>query len=318
MARRFRRRRRATEPRRSTMPGFPVRAIRACFDFAGVKAADLDFVCFGWQKRGALFRHDLKCFAQGSPRLTALNLVNSTRYLASVWHQQGGEKPFLRNFGPTRAQFRFVDHHLAHAISAYAFSGFDDAAVLVIDGRGAWEATSLWRGSGGSLEHVFTIPWPNSLGLFLRAIHAISRLRSVQRRVESDGSRAVRRAGRQSRAVSSIRMTIPIASIRGASLAAIPRLRQELKSCSARRASPKVKSAIATRMSPTPCRMPAKPPCSRSFAPPWQKRNREICAWRAASRSIPKPTAKFSFPAWSIIFSSNPQRVTTAFASGLL
>ena len=105
-------------------PGFPVRAIQACLDFAGVKAADLDFVCFGWQKRGELFRHDLKCFAQGSPRLTALNLVNSTRYLASVWHQQGGEKPFLRNFGPTRAQFRFVDHHLAHAISAYAFSGF--------------------------------------------------------------------------------------------------------------------------------------------------------------------------------------------------
>jgi carbamoyltransferase len=59
-----------------------------------------------------------------------------------------------------------VDHHLAHAISAYAFSGFDDAAVLVLDGRGAWEATSLWRGHNGFLEHVWTIPWPNSLGLF--------------------------------------------------------------------------------------------------------------------------------------------------------
>ena len=41
---------------------------------------------------------------------------------------------------------RFVDHHLAHAISAYAYSGFDDAAVVVMDGRGAWEATSIWHG----------------------------------------------------------------------------------------------------------------------------------------------------------------------------
>ena len=42
---------------------------------------------------------------------------------------------------------RFVDHHLAHALSAYAFSGFRDAAVVVMDGRGAWEATSIWHGA---------------------------------------------------------------------------------------------------------------------------------------------------------------------------
>ena len=34
----------------------------------------------------------------------------------------------------------FVDHHYAHALSAWLHSGFDDAAVLIVDGRGAWEA----------------------------------------------------------------------------------------------------------------------------------------------------------------------------------
>jgi carbamoyltransferase len=58
---------------------------------------------------------------------------------------------------------------LAHAISAYAFSGFQEAATLVVDGRGAWEATSLWYGHQGKLDHVLTIPWPNSLGLFYAA-----------------------------------------------------------------------------------------------------------------------------------------------------
>ena len=35
-----------------------------------------------------------------------------------------------------------------------------------MDGRGAWEATSIWYGYNGGLTHVQTIPWPNSLGLF--------------------------------------------------------------------------------------------------------------------------------------------------------
>jgi carbamoyltransferase len=81
-------------------------------------------------------------------------------------HQNGGFKLFTQHFGPTKAQTLFVDHHLAHAISAYSYVGFDNAAIVVMDGRGAWEASSIWYGHDGRLEHVLTIPWPNSLGLF--------------------------------------------------------------------------------------------------------------------------------------------------------
>ena len=65
-------------------------------------------------------------------------------------------------------------HHEAHALSAFAYSGFEDAAVLVLDGRGAWEATSLWRGRNGRLEHLRTIPWPNSSASFTRSLLTIS------------------------------------------------------------------------------------------------------------------------------------------------
>ena len=73
---------------------------------------------------------------------------------------------YSEQFGAARTRFRFVDHHFAHALSAYCYSGFDDAAIVVMDGRGAWEATSIWRGSNGRIEHVLTINWPNSLGFF--------------------------------------------------------------------------------------------------------------------------------------------------------
>jgi carbamoyltransferase len=145
---------------------FPENAIRACLEFARIKAEQLDEVCFGWQVPGAAFRHDLRCYASGKMPATYVNGLNSTLHFMSMWHQEGGAKRFTQIFGATKARMRFVDHHLAHALSAYSFSGFNDAAVVVMDGRGAWEATSIWQGRDGRLEHVLTIPFPDSVGYF--------------------------------------------------------------------------------------------------------------------------------------------------------
>ena len=145
---------------------FPKNAIRACLDFAKVQAEQLDEVCFGWQTAGPVFRHDLKCYATRKMPLTYLSGLNSTLHFLSMWHQESGAKKFAQQFGPTKAKMRFVDHHLAHAISAYAYSGFDNAAVVVMDGRGAWEATTIWRGHDGWLDPILMIPFPDSIGHF--------------------------------------------------------------------------------------------------------------------------------------------------------
>jgi carbamoyltransferase len=145
---------------------FPHLAIQDCLEYAKVRPDQLDEVCFGWTTAGPGFRHDLKCLATGGLQLTYLNLLTTTLHFLSMWHQEGGAKLFTQRFGPIKARVRHVDHHLAHAISAYAYSGFDESAVVVIDGRGAWEATSIWQGKNGKLEHVLTIPFPDSLGLF--------------------------------------------------------------------------------------------------------------------------------------------------------
>jgi carbamoyltransferase len=146
--------------------GFPKLAIQACLDFLKVSVDQIDEVCFGWQTAGAVYRHDLKLYAAGLWPASYLNVLNSTRLFLGMWHQESGAEPFRRIFGSGKARFRFVDHHLAHALSAYAYSGFDDAAVVVMDGRGAWEATSIWHGHSGRLDHVETWNWPDSIGLF--------------------------------------------------------------------------------------------------------------------------------------------------------
>ena len=145
---------------------FPQLAIEACLDFGKIRAEQLDEVCFGWQTAGPVYRRDLNLYATARWPANYLNVLNSTRHFLSMWHQNSGANPFRRIFGSPKKPLRFVDHHLAHAISAYSYSGFDDAAVVVMDGRGAWEATSIWHGRNGRLDHVLTINWPDSLGLF--------------------------------------------------------------------------------------------------------------------------------------------------------
>ncbi len=145
---------------------FPHRAIQACFDFARVRPDEVDEIVSGWPHPRVNFLHDLKCYTLGRQPIAYLNLLNSTRQFLSLWHQGGGLNRFTNQFGPTRACFRYIPHHLAHAISAWAFSGFPEATILITDGHGGWEATSVWHGRAGRIESVATIPFPNSLGLF--------------------------------------------------------------------------------------------------------------------------------------------------------
>jgi carbamoyltransferase len=145
---------------------FPLLSIQACLDFAGVRAEDVDFVCAGWPHLSSVVAHDLKCLLTRAQPANYMSVASWLKLFVSSITRRNGTREYTQRFRGSKTRFRFVDHHRAHAISAYGFSGFEDATVLVLDGRGAWEATSLWHGRDGHLEHVWTIPYPNSLGLF--------------------------------------------------------------------------------------------------------------------------------------------------------
>jgi len=51
-----------------------------------------------------------------------------------------------------------VPHHLAHAASAYYFSGFNNATIITVDGIGEFEATVVWRVRDGEFEKIASIP----------------------------------------------------------------------------------------------------------------------------------------------------------------
>jgi carbamoyltransferase len=146
--------------------GFPVLAIRAALDHVGAKLADLDEVTFGWQSFGATRAADLRNYLT---RAHPMRLGDILRAQSIGWldeYRNNDERLFRRYFGLPKTGLKRIDHHYAHALSSYPVSGFDEATVVVVDGRGAWEATSIWHGQGGKLRLVHMVRWPNSIGLF--------------------------------------------------------------------------------------------------------------------------------------------------------
>ena len=64
----------------------------------------------------------------------------------------------------------FVQHHMAHAYSAYFCSNFNRAGILTIDGTGEEICTQLAIGEGEDVRVVESIPIPHSLGWFYAAM----------------------------------------------------------------------------------------------------------------------------------------------------
>lgn len=66
-----------------------------------------------------------------------------------------------------------VQHHRAHAASAYYASGFDSAAVLSIDRAGDFRSAVLFRGEGNQLTTVRELYFPDSLGDVFNRVTAL-------------------------------------------------------------------------------------------------------------------------------------------------
>lgn len=61
-------------------------------------------------------------------------------------------------------QFMWVDHEMAHAASAFYPSGFDNAAIISIDGIGEFESASLGEGNNKNIHFNSVVDYPNSIG----------------------------------------------------------------------------------------------------------------------------------------------------------
>lgn len=158
---------------------FPVKSIQACLDHVGIKISDIDHITFFW-KPGltiAHIPHYLMKFFDKVPNLLReqrnfaveenLGMLN---YLKDMFRVPKKIKSIFEGGDKAKFKFHFQEHHMCHAASTFYPSGFEEAAILTIDGAGEWSTTLFAHGKGNRLAKLGTVDTPYSLGAFYQAI----------------------------------------------------------------------------------------------------------------------------------------------------
>jgi carbamoyltransferase len=146
--------------------GFPRHAVAYCLREAGLAPDELTHVVF-YEKPLLKFERLLETYLAVAPRGLA-----SFREAAPLWLQEKLRQPaaIRRGLGGGwKGPIAFVEHHEAHAASAFYPSPFEDAAILTLDGVGEWATATLGIGRGRKIELTHELRFPHSLGLLYSA-----------------------------------------------------------------------------------------------------------------------------------------------------
>ncbi|MEJ2530087.1 MAG: carbamoyltransferase C-terminal domain-containing protein [Gammaproteobacteria bacterium] len=145
---------------------FPYEATKFCLEFAGISPEDVDVVSFPYAEipltSPARWHYALRHWY--SPDRTLLGIFNGNRRFRRNMRNLNKLISDL-NIGGGKARVIPVEHHLAHASSAYHMSGYDGkVAILGIDGKGEYATTFFGYGENGKIHKIKEFYDPDSLG----------------------------------------------------------------------------------------------------------------------------------------------------------
>jgi len=139
---------------------FPERSIEFCLQTARINFGDLDaIVC----------EHDMDVILAHDPEMMPYRQTFKSYPELRAWHREifvSAKTRFL-DFASKKCIRKavFAPHHHTHLATAYYGSGFDEALVLSIDGRGDTQSAIIAHGVSGEIRILDEVPLPSSLGL---------------------------------------------------------------------------------------------------------------------------------------------------------
>ncbi len=143
-----------------------IEATKYCLEQSGLKPTDIDVVAYPFAP--------MPFFYPGRWEYAKRYWYAPDRALTAIFN---GNRRFNRNkknalamledlgFDMTKTKFQPVEHHLAHASSAYHLSGFTEkTAILGIDGKGEYATTFFGYAENGKIHKIKEFYDPDSLG----------------------------------------------------------------------------------------------------------------------------------------------------------
>jgi carbamoyltransferase len=136
---------------------FPFHAIRFCLEQGGLRLEDVDEIahCFDYTPYKNAY---------------ALHPVSSLLY-RDVYSREALLELVRRDLPHLPAErVVSVDHHLAHAASAYHTSGWDECLVVIADGMGEAHGITVYHAGGGHLKRLASMSANDSIGILYSLI----------------------------------------------------------------------------------------------------------------------------------------------------
>src|SRR6516225_3770479 len=131
---------------------FPISAIQFCLRQANLQIEEIDEIAHGFD------------YTPYKP-LYSLDPLSAKQY-REVFSRERLIEHVEKCFpGYPADRVRQVNHHLAHAASAFWTSGWDECLVLVIDGMSETQSATAYRACGNQLVKLREIPASDSIGI---------------------------------------------------------------------------------------------------------------------------------------------------------
>ncbi|MGG7665282.1 carbamoyltransferase family protein [Dyadobacter sp. BHUBP1] len=159
----------------------PFHAIDYCLKTAGITLQDVDRIAYSFDPESITESSVYKsAFDDGADVLAAPDVYQDwdtlfLNYIRKAPEQLRDGYPHhlqkrLANGGDIAGKWEYVNHHVAHAASAFFPSPFNEAAVLTLDGRGEQATTGYFIGKDNSLVQIDSVDMPHSLGMLYEKI----------------------------------------------------------------------------------------------------------------------------------------------------
>ncbi len=157
--------------KKHAMGHLPIKAIDFCLKKAELKPSDIDVVAFPWS-HGAYKEKKREYFMRCLRPRTSHAIKAFIRERARLRGKEDKLNAILDKTGIPQSKVKkyFVEHHLAHASSAYHLSGMKDCAIMSIDGAGEFTSTLFAKSESGKIKKIKEVIWPDSLGLFYSTV----------------------------------------------------------------------------------------------------------------------------------------------------
>lgn len=140
----------------------PHESARYCLERADSSLQEVDLIAIGHERPRRHLGELAREAALGRLGLSPRRLEGELGFLSAHYF---GVRNLFGRMVPDKSKVRFVEHHLAHAASAFLCSPFERAAILTIDGRGGFSSGLLAVGEGANIRELGRIPVGQSLGL---------------------------------------------------------------------------------------------------------------------------------------------------------